>query len=203
MEQIDYKNQNFTYYWTTNNEQDFSNLRMISGNIMTTSKGLIFGAVKDHNNIFSDRFHIICGMRVGIHYILIDIRSFDFQNPIMLDFKLSSDYGETIAKTNMISYGKVPMTPSKITLKEHDENILHRFFEKSYQSWLEKTDRYSKYYFDTLVQVFLECLLLCNQDNVDAEMVLQEYLKKINLNYEEKKEYYETGHYRTREISKK
>ena len=53
------------------------------------------------------------------------------------------------------------------------------------------------------MQVFLECLSLCNQDNVDAEMILQEYLKKINLNYEEKKEYYETGHHRIREISKK
>lgn len=182
------KQKHLTYYWTTDNNLDYSELRKVEGSIYISEKGLILGVVNDRNNLHSDD-HVICGIRVGSHIILLDVRSFDFLNPLQLEFNLENDYGECIANTSFIAYMKHSTTPTKVILSESNEQDydVSQILERYYQ-WMKQVDIKSANYLQKFISIFATCLNECAKDNgKNTQNIIKSSLERIKLSPKEDK----------------
>lgn len=176
------------YYWTTSNDLHFTELQKVEGNVSVNEKGFIFGIVKDRNNLHS-KDHVICGMQNESHVILVDVRSFDFLNPVELDFQLDSTYGEAIAKTSTVAYMKVPTTNSKVVFSESKtEDLNDQSLLEHYYAWLKDADPASIYFLQKIIHLFTECLVHCHSEEAELqEQIFQSYLRKVVVLYGEDK----------------
>lgn len=176
------RKKHFKYYWTTHQDSNFNELQKVEGSIYISVNGLILGIVKDRNNLYP-KDHVICGMQVGSHVALLDVRSFDFLNPVELLFDMPSDFGESIANTSSIAYMKMPMTPSKVIIEDFQEGDLNKEEILSRcQAWMKASSPKSIFYLRKFIRIFSECLETCSKVEEElSDVFFQGYLDRIRI----------------------
>lgn len=182
------KFKHLTYYWATSNNLEFTEKQKVEGSIYINEQGLIFGIVKDRNNLHSEE-HVICGMQVQSHFILVDVRNFAFLNPHEMIFDLDTDYGEAISSASTIGYTKLPTPPNKVILSKYAENDLS-LGELMFQhyKWLQVSTPASAFFLQKLFFLFTNCLEQCQGKRLEEQKaIFQECIDQVKIKYGEDK----------------